>query len=110
MFIRYFMQPVLGLANDKFLMVQIKFISNFASFRLLVSEDNIELVSCFRKILNSYLEQDNNELIAYALKADEMLDDPKYYNEAYNTESEETEKQKEKNWEVAMAKIDIILF
>lgn len=100
MFIRYFMQPLLGLANDKVLMVKIKFISNFVSFRFLVSEDNLEMVSCFRKILNSYLEQENNELINFALKADEMLDDPKYYNEAYSPESEELENQKVKTeWE-----------
>lgn len=100
MFGRFFMQPLLALANDKTLMVRFKFISNFVSFRFLVNEDNIELVSCFRKILNSYLEQENKELINYALKADEMLDDPTHYTEAYNAESEEAEKQKVKaEWE-----------
>ena len=100
MFCRFFMQPLLALANDKTLMVRFKFICNFVHFRFLVNEDNIDLFSSFRKILNTYLEQENKELIGQALKADEMLDDPKHYNEAYSTDSEETERQRVKaEWE-----------
>jgi hypothetical protein len=92
MFNRFFMSPLLSLATDKTLAVRMKFLSNFVSFRYLVPEEDTEMVSRFRKILNSFLEQENKELINLALRADEMMDDSRIYQEAYGSAAQEQEK------------------
>lgn len=94
MFNKVFMMPLLTLAKDKILMVQFKFATNFVVFRYLVPEDYSDLINEFRKILNEYLEQDDEYLIDLAIKADKLLNDTKLYQDAYGPAADEAENAK----------------